>query len=169
MPVVPPLLSSASRELKRPQPIPVQVRQALILMVYGHPDDPDCRSLTFIEAARETGMKPDVMRRYLDRTEVRALLLRERRAFRAAICAGNEAALQKVRDTAVNGMAVVGAVRALEDLDNPKQPAGVNVNVGIQTNVNGNATIVPGYVIRHRPRETAKVIEAQPEDQEGDG
>jgi hypothetical protein len=52
-----------------------------------------CRAFTFIEAAHETGIKPDVMRRYLDRPEVRALLLAERRAFRAAICGGNEGAL----------------------------------------------------------------------------
>jgi hypothetical protein len=146
MPYVPPLMSSGSRELTRSRPIPAKVREAISLMVYGRLEDPDCRALTFIEAARETGIKPDVMRRYLDRPDVRALLLRERRAFRAAICGGNEAALQKVRDTAANGMAVVGAVRALEELDNPKQQAGINVNVGIQNSLN-QQTIVPGYVL----------------------
>jgi hypothetical protein len=86
--------------MKRPQPIPPKLREAIGLMVYGHPDDPDCRAFTFIEAAHETGIKPDVMRRYLDRPEVRALLLAERRAFRAAICGGNEGALLRVRETA---------------------------------------------------------------------
>jgi hypothetical protein len=57
------------------------------------------------------------MRRWLDRAPVRALLLKERKAFRAAICAGNEQALQRVRDKSANGMATVAAVRALEQTD----------------------------------------------------
>jgi hypothetical protein len=152
-------MSSASRELMRPRPIPAKVREAISLMVYGRLDDPDCRAITFIEAAHETGIKPDVMRRYLDRPEVRTLLLRERRAFRAAICSGNEAALQKVRDTAANGMAVVSAVRALEELDNPRQPAGVAVNIGVQNSVN-QSTVVPGYIIRY-PAKPAPIIEGK--------
>jgi hypothetical protein len=86
-------------------------------MVFGKIDDPDCKPLNFIEAAKLAGIKPDVMRRWLDRAEVRALLLKERKAFRAAICAGNEAALQRVRDKSANGMVTVAAVRALEQID----------------------------------------------------
>jgi hypothetical protein len=145
MPILPPLTSSAGREMKRPRPIPPKLREAVGLMVYGHPDDPDCRAFTFIEAAYETGIKPDVMRRYLDRPEVRALLLSERRAFRAAICGGNEGALLRVRETAQNGMAVVAAVRALEELETPRDGRGVNVTVNTAV---GLAPIKPGYVVR---------------------
>ena len=116
MPVVPPLTSSGSRALKRPRPVPKPVRDAIRLMVYGKPDDPDGRPLAFIEAGRETGVKPDVMRRYLDRPAVIALLRRERRAYREALCGGNEGALRRVRDTAENSMAVVAAVRQLETM-----------------------------------------------------
>ena len=146
MPILPPLTSSAGREMKRPRPIPPKLREAIGLMVYGHPDDPDCRAFTFIEAAHETGIKPDVMRRYLDRPDVRALPLAERRAFRTAICGGNEGALLRVRETAHNGMAVVAAVRALEELETPRHGPGVSVTVN-------NATAVgfrPGYVVRLR-------------------
>jgi hypothetical protein len=115
-------------------------------MVYGHPDDVDCGALTFVEAADATGIKPDVMRRYLDRPEVRALLLAERRAFRTAICGGNEGALLRVRETAQNGMAVVAAVRALEELEAPRDGRGVNVTVN--TAVGVRSPIRPGYVIR---------------------
>jgi hypothetical protein len=111
-------------------------------MVYGHPDDPDCRAFTFIEAAHETGIKPDVMRRYLDRPDVRAQLLSERRAFRAAICGGNEGALLRVRETAQNGMAVVAAVRALEELETPRHGPSVTVNNAVAVGFK------PGYVIR---------------------
>jgi hypothetical protein len=72
--------------------------------------------LTFIEAAKIAGMRPDVARRWLDRPEVRRLLLAERRVFRDALCAGNEGALARVRDKSENGMAVIGAVRALENI-----------------------------------------------------
>src|SRR5271165_5834615 len=100
MPSVPPLTSSASREMKRPQPIPKPVREAIRLMVYGKPDDPDGRPLPFGDAARASGVKPDVMRRYLDLPAVIALFRRERRAYREALCGGNEGALRRVRDTA---------------------------------------------------------------------
>src|SRR5689334_15710687 len=107
MPINPPLRASGSRELKRPRPIPKAVRDAITLMVYGKIDDPDCAPVDFITAAKLSGIKPDVMRRWLDRAEVRALLRSERRAFREAICAGNEAALQRVRDKSANGMVTV--------------------------------------------------------------
>ena len=55
MPILPPLTSSAGREMKRPRPIPPKLREAIGLMVYGHPEDPDCRAFTFIEAAHEMG------------------------------------------------------------------------------------------------------------------
>jgi hypothetical protein len=133
--------------MKRPRPIPPKLREAIGLMVYGHPDDPDCRAFTFIEAAHETGIKPDVMRRYLDRPDVRALLLSERRAFRAAICGGNEGALLRVRETAHNGMAVVAAVRALEELETPRHGQGVSVTVNSGVTV---GAIRPGYVFKLR-------------------
>jgi hypothetical protein len=118
MPSIAPLTSAAyGADLKRAQPIPKVVREAVTLMVWGRPDDPDCRNLSFVEACRETGMRPDIFRRYLDRSSVRSLLLAERKAFRAAVCSGNESALLNVRQTAVNSMAVVAAVRALEGLD----------------------------------------------------
>jgi hypothetical protein len=161
MPDIPPLTSFASRELRRPRPIPAKLREAISLMVYGDPDDPDCRAFTFIEAAHETGIKPDVMRRYLDRPEVRALLLGERRAFRAAICGGNEGALLRVRETAQNGMAVVAAVRALEELEAPRDGRGVNVTVNTAVGV---GPIRPGYVIR-LPRYDEPPASSEPEPQ----
>ena len=85
----PPTLSSGTvqtplRQHKK-RPIPQTVRETIRLMVYGRDDDLDCQPLSFIEAAKLAGVAPDVFRRYLDRGDVRALLLSERRAFRAAI------------------------------------------------------------------------------------
>ena len=104
-----PPVTASSRELQRPRPIPRRVRDVITLMVYGRIDDESCAPVDFVEASKLAGIKPDVMRRWLDRAEVRALLLKEWKAFRAAICAGNEQALQRVRDKSPNGMATVAA------------------------------------------------------------
>lgn len=125
MPTNPPLTASGSRELKRLRPIPRPVRTAITLMVYGKIEDPDCAPVDFITAAKLSGIKPDVMRRWLDRAPVRALLRSERRAFREAICAGNEQALRRVRDKSANGMVTVAAVRALEQINEDPHSRGV--------------------------------------------
>jgi hypothetical protein len=117
MPDIAPLAAAGPRELKRPRPIPKAVRAAITVMVYGKLDDHDCAPLDFIEAGKLAGIKPDVMRRYLDRADVRALLRSERRAFREAVCAGNELALRRQRDFSKNGMVVVASVRALEQME----------------------------------------------------
>jgi hypothetical protein len=131
MSVVNPLTASGSRDPdKRPRPVPKQVRDVIVLMVRGHPDDPD-KSLDFIEAGKLCGIKPDVMRRWLDRVEVRSLLRAERRAWRMAICAGNESALRKVRDNSANGMVVVNAVRTLEQVDEEHARAATGVQPGL--------------------------------------
>ena len=136
MPDNPPLTASGPRDpQKRPRPIPGPVREAIKLMVRGRPEDPDGKPLDFIEAAKIADVKPDVMRRYLDRENVRTFLRSERSAFREAICAGNEASLRRVRDSSANGMVTVAAVRTLEQFDSP--PSSVNVNVEVRA----------GYVI----------------------
>lgn len=139
MPANAPLTAAGSRDpdKQRPRPIPRKVREACDLMVFGRPDDEDCKPLDFIEAAKECGVAPDIMRRWLDRSQVRAYLLASRRTFREAICAGNEGALQRIRDKSPNGMAVIASVRALENLDDetaaraldPKAQPGVTIRV----------------------------------------
>jgi hypothetical protein len=153
MPTNPPLTASGSRELKRPRPIPRPVRDAITLMVYGKIEDPDCAPVDFITAAKLSGIKPDVMRRWLDRAEVRALLRSERRAFREAICAGNEAALQRVRDESANGMCVVASVRALEQLsDDPHNRSVANDSPRLTIRIVNQVAAPPApVVIEHEP------------------
>jgi len=152
-----PLTAAGSRELKRPHPIAPKVREAVRLMVYGRLDDSDSKPLSFIEAARIAGVAPDHMRRYLDRPDVRALLFRERRAFRAAICAGNEGALADVRDKCANAMARVQAVRALQELNEADGPpdarsaAGPGITINI---VNAKPREAPPDTIDARPSRT---------------
>jgi hypothetical protein len=120
MPTNYPLASAGVREPdKRPRPIPKIVKDACLLMIYGDPDDEDGTPVDFVSAAKAVGMQAATLRKYLTRPQVIAFLRAERRAFREAVCAGNEAALQRVRDgdQHANPMARVAAVRALEALD----------------------------------------------------
>ena len=113
-----PIASSGSRAVQRPRPIPKVVKEACLLMVYGDPDDENAVPVDFISSAKAVGMRPDTLRRYLGRPQVIAFLRAERRAFREAVCAGNERALQRVRDGVghSNPIAIVNSVRVLEQL-----------------------------------------------------
>jgi hypothetical protein len=74
--------------------------------------------MDFIEASKIAGVRPDQMRRWLDRPSVVALIRAERKAWRAAICAGNESALKRIRDADDgNQMAQVQAIKTLEAID----------------------------------------------------
>jgi hypothetical protein len=119
MPTNYPLASAGPREpTARPRPIPKIVKDACLLMVYGDPTD-DGPPVDFVSAAKEVGMQPQTLRKYLTRPQVIAFLRAERRAFREAICSGNELALQRVRDgdQHSNPMARIAAVRTLEALE----------------------------------------------------
>jgi hypothetical protein len=117
MPLNIPVAASGSRSPeKSPRPVPRRIRDVITRMVRGDPQDPDAAPMDFITAARACGVRPDIMRKWLDRPEVRRVLLAERRVFRDILNAANEAALARVRDTSKNGMSVVASVRALTDL-----------------------------------------------------
>jgi hypothetical protein len=112
-----PIRSSAPREPdRRPRPIPANVKATIHLMVWGDDANPDALPLDLIAACAAAGVKPFVMRRYLDRPGVIAHLRAEQRKRREVDCCGNSAALRRVRDHSDNGMAVVASVRALDGL-----------------------------------------------------
>jgi hypothetical protein len=113
-----PFASSAPRQpdRQRPRPIPANVKAVIHLMVWGDDANPDALPLDLIAACAAADVKPYRMRRYLDRPAVIAHLRAEHRKFREVVCSGNTAALRRVRDTSENGMAIVGAVRALDGM-----------------------------------------------------
>jgi hypothetical protein len=162
MPITHPIATAGAREpVDRPRPIPRAVRQAIALMVVGREDDENCAPLDIVAAAREVGMRPHVLRRYFDRPAVRALIRRERRAFREMLCGSNEAALKRVRDQSKNGMVTVAAVRALEQMDaddsgrNADAPApGVTIKI-----INQVAAPTPSPMIDVTPPRTAPLPE----------
>jgi hypothetical protein len=93
-------------------------------------------------------MKPDTLRRYLHRLDVRALIADEKKAFLAWATSANAQALTSIRDTSANDAARVRAVLALEELETPRD--GRSVSVVVNTAV-GLAPIKPGYVVRLPP------------------
>jgi len=84
-------------------------------MVFGRPADPDSTPLDFIEAARMwVRSRGSAVARSAASPLVAAL---GKAQVREAVCAGNEGALKRVRDTSENGMTVCAAVRSLEQLN----------------------------------------------------
>jgi hypothetical protein len=115
MPNIAPLTAAAG-DRPRPRAVPQKVKLAIRAMVYGVPGDADHAPLDFVAAAKLVGMDPPTLRKYFDRGDCRQLLLSERRAFRTMLCAGNEAALARIRD-GENAAAAVKAVQVLEGID----------------------------------------------------
>lgn len=115
-----PIGASGPREPAKPRAVSAKIRRAVLMMIYGSPNDADGAPVDFIAAAKACGIRLDLMRAALDRPEVRRLLHAERRIFRSTIAAGNEAALKRVRDRSENGMAVISAVRTIESMDEEK-------------------------------------------------
>jgi hypothetical protein len=132
----PPVLAGGPRDAKRMRPLPKPLRELIVLMVRGCPDDSG-RQFDFVEAARMVGIRPQDVRKWFDRPVFLQALRAERKAWRAAICAANESALKRVRDTSENGMAVIGAVRSLEDLTEAEvtQSRGTHESPGIVINI----------------------------------
>jgi hypothetical protein len=96
---------------KRPRGIPPAVRAALLKLIW---DEEEC---DLVIAARASGLRPDTLRRWLNRSEVVGFVLRERAAKRLALCARNETILGEIAARGGNEMARVNAVKALEQLD----------------------------------------------------
>src|SRR6266566_3565956 len=123
MPANPPLTASGPRDpAKCPRPLPRNVRDMIVFMVRGDPNDEEGKPLDFVTAGRLAGLAPDLARRYLDRGNFRVALRAERKAFRMALNAGNELALARIRD-GENAMAAVRSIQLLEQIDDSETRA----------------------------------------------
>jgi hypothetical protein len=98
---------------RRGVPCRFGARRCVRELRHHRPDKYFCRRFL---ADHRDGLRARV-RQALSRGLARPAIRRERKAFREAICVGNEAALQRVRDKSANGMVTVAAVRALEQID----------------------------------------------------
>jgi hypothetical protein len=147
-----PIRSSAPRQPdRRPRPIPANVKATIHLMIWGNDGDPDGLPMNLIDACASAGVKPFVMRRYLDRPSVIAHLRAEQRKRRAVDCCGNSAALRKVRDTSDNGMAVVASVRALDGMQAEDAGRSDAVSPGITLRIIHQPMPLPAIDVTPRP------------------
>ena len=101
-------IAASRREPARAVRLPEGVKRAVLLMVE--------EGLDFISAAKQVGLQPQAMRRWLGRAECIKFVRNERSRFRVSVCAQNEAVLAQIRDTAANSMSRVHAIRTLEQL-----------------------------------------------------
>jgi hypothetical protein len=103
-------IAASRREPARAVRLPEGVKRAIIEMVET--------GIDFISAAKQHGVQPQAMRRWLGRAECISFLRKERARFRATVCAQNEAVLAQIRDDRDgNQMARVAAIKTLEGLE----------------------------------------------------
>jgi hypothetical protein len=166
MPTSQPVRASGSHEMRRAQPIPARVKEACMAMIYGPPGDAEPVPVDFIAAAKLVSMRPNILRKWLHKPAVVQFIRRERAAFRVSICAANEYALRRVRDTSENGMAVISAARRLDDLHDREvvQSRGTQQTPGIVINILQRAP--PAPIIEARP--AAAAIEHTPRVDDGE-
>jgi hypothetical protein len=144
MPTTYPIATAGERLPKRARPLAAGVKAAAKLLVWGVEGDEGRRPATLGEAAVAGSMKPDTLRRYLHRLDVRALIADEKKAFLAWATSANAQALMDIRDASANDAARVRAVLALEELEAPRDGKGVSVTV------NSSVAFKPGYIIKLR-------------------
>jgi hypothetical protein len=160
-------ITTGTRQPARRQPIPREVKAAINAMIYGLETDPDGRPLDLASAARAAGVAGFRLRRWLHKPNVIGYLRAQRRLFREQVCAGNEAALARVRDTSENGMVTVAAVRALEAIDAEDGGRPVNAQSGGVAiriiNVHGDRSPPPVINVTPNPKpEPAEPLPAPP-------
>jgi hypothetical protein len=110
MPMIGSPLAASRREPARAVRLPEAVKRVILSMIEG--------GIDFISAAKQHGVQPQTMRRWLGRAECISYLRKRRAQFRATICAQNEAVLAQIRDTSDgNQMARVAAIKTLEQLE----------------------------------------------------
>lgn len=102
------------------------------------------------EAAPKANFGVPAMRKALERAHVLAYLREQKQVFRTSASSQNISALVKLRDTAGNAMAQLGAIKVLEHIDESETPRGIGASPGV--------TIVIAAPLTGRDRE----IDAKP-------
>ena len=108
MPIGVPFAASVREPKDRPREIPTRVRRACTLMVE--------QALDRITAAKQVGMRPDTLRRWLRDRGVLAFLRQAHDYHLATLCAANPTKLAAIRDTSPNWTSRVQAIRTMADL-----------------------------------------------------
>jgi hypothetical protein len=159
MPTTYPIATAGGRQPKRARPLAPGVRAAVTALVWGLEGDEGRKPATLAQAAAAGDMRPDTLRRYLSRADVRNLIADERNGYLAWVTSANAQVLAAIRDLGDNEAARVRAIAFLEEMAGLRERPGVNVNVGVQTNINQANLAAGDYIIRL----PAKTIEGRAE------
>ena len=116
MPTTYPLAAAGQREPKRARSLAAGVKAAVKALVWGVKGDDGRKPASLTEAAAAGEMRPDTLRRYLHRADVRGLIADERNAYLAWATSANAQVLALIRDCGTNEAARVRAVLALEEM-----------------------------------------------------
>jgi hypothetical protein len=131
MPTSLPVAASGDRQPKKAPSLAPAVKAAVKALVWGAAglEGEGRNPATLAEAAAAGGMKPDTLRRYLHRPDVRNLIADERNAYLAWAMGGNAQVLAMIRDFGQNEAARVKAAVHLEEMAGLRERSGIAVNV----------------------------------------
>jgi hypothetical protein len=108
MPIGVPFAASSREPKERPREIPPRARRACVAMVE--------QAIDRVAAAKQVGMRPDSLRRWLRQREVLAFLRQAHDYHLATLCAANPTKLAEIRDTSPNWTSRVQAIRTMAEL-----------------------------------------------------
>jgi hypothetical protein len=145
MPIGVPFAASSREPKERVREIPPRVRRACTLMIE--------QGIDRVAAAKQVGMRPDSLRRWLHERQVLAFLRQGHDNHLAILCAANPMKLAMIRDTSPNWTSRVQSIRTMADLgDQVSRQTGI-----VQT---------PGVVLRlvtvvHDAKSVGQAIECE--------
>src|SRR6516225_6464593 len=111
MPIGVPFAASSREPKDRVREIPPRIRRACQLMVE--------QAIDRVAAAKQVGMRPDSLRRWLHQREVLAFLRQAHDYHLAELSAANPMKLAMIRDESPNWTSRVQAIRTMADLGEP--------------------------------------------------
>jgi hypothetical protein len=108
MPIGVPFAASSREPKERDRKIPPRVRRACELMIE--------LGIDRVAAAKQVGLQPDSLRRWLHQRSVLAFLRQGHDNHLATLCAANPMKLAMIRDTSPNWTSRVQAIRTMEGM-----------------------------------------------------
>ncbi|MFZ2077859.1 MAG: hypothetical protein WAV38_14640 [Xanthobacteraceae bacterium] len=108
MPIGVPFAASSREPKNRPREIPLRVKRACLAMIE--------QGIDRVAAAKQVGLRPDSLRRWLHQREVLAFLRQGHDYHLATLCAANPTKLAEIRDSSPNWTSRVQAIRTMEGM-----------------------------------------------------
>jgi hypothetical protein len=108
MPIGVPFAASSREPKDSPREIPSRVKRACLAMIE--------QGIDRVAAAKQVGLRPDSLRRWLHQREVLAFLRQGHDYHLATLCAANPTKLAEIRDSSPNWTSRVQAIRTMEGM-----------------------------------------------------